>query len=246
MNCKQTDEYLDRMMDGELSEADSAALEAHCVSCAECAAKLAANRQLMRLFSETAPEIDVPLEVQAAWRKGVREEAQRMSRRRRLRWLSGIAAAVVVALGVTTALMARPSRNAMEKSAVLSTDAIEETFDAAMPLYEADNAMEEEILTAGESRAMPMREYGMTVEDLDRTCAYMADLVSEYEGEMDEQRLEADGRACANLYIDIPSQHAVEFLDAAAHYDKTGSTPEIDLNGETDGMVSMLLVLRSE
>ena len=103
MNCTQLDQYLDAMLDGTLTADELQSVEAHCQGCAACAEKLKANRQMMRVFAEMAPEMDVPLTAQARWREAVRSEA-RVPARRSFRLIGGIAAALVVALGATFAL----------------------------------------------------------------------------------------------------------------------------------------------
>ena len=85
----------------------------------------------------------------------------------------------------------------------------------------------------------------MVVEDLDRTCAYMADLVSEYEGTLEVQRYETDGVDCANLYIELPAENAADFLEAAAHYDVSGTLESAANAEDAEGRVSLLLVLKA-
>ena len=61
MNCTQTDALLDAYMDDALAEGDRAALAAHCADCPACAEKYRATEVMKRMFSEMAPEVDVPL-----------------------------------------------------------------------------------------------------------------------------------------------------------------------------------------
>lgn len=94
--------------------------------------------------------------------------------------------------------------------------------------------------------AVPTHERRMRVQDLERTCAYMADLISEYEGDLDIQRFEADGAQCANLFIDLPAENAADFLNAAAHYD-TGDASEPEPAADFgEGRVTLLLELTEE
>jgi len=106
MDCSQLNEYLDRLMDDELTRDELEALERHAECCEACASELAATRKLKNLMSEVAPELDVPLDAQAGWRTAVRAEAAKRSRARRYRYAGGIAAALVVLLGV--GLLLRP------------------------------------------------------------------------------------------------------------------------------------------
>lgn len=240
MDCTQVDRLLDALMDEAISRDDLSALEAHCENCPACAAKLNATRDMMRLFADMAPEADVPLNVQANWRRAVKEEARKKGGAQRVyRFVAGIAAALVVAIGATFALNQRPVQNS-------ATDALGTDAARSVAMIEADgqsDALSDESIDTAVSRAMPMHELSMTVEDLDKTNAYMADLIREYEGDMDLQRFDEDGRACANLYIDLPAENAAEFLNAASHYAlDQAAMPKIDVAaGER---VSMLLVLK--
>ena len=118
----------------------------------------------------------------------------------------------------------------------------EEYAAAGEALIEADGAT---MMMDASRKSSAMHEIEMVVEDLDRACEYVGDLVEEYEGTADEQRYEADGAPCANLYIELPAGNAGDFLRAAAHYDKSGEDVSA-LSFDGDGDVSLLLVLRSE
>ena len=270
MDCTQLEACLDRLMDGELSQDEQRELDAHCSTCEACAEKVRSTQLMKALLEELPDEIDVPLTAQASWRSAVKEEVRKRRMRTAVRWAGGIAAALAVALGGMFALN-RPAGQdvqyavmekgvqrieadgAMEAEAIPEAGAAPETFDmdAAEPFAEANGLMADEAMAAGESidtavsRAMPMHEWTVTVEDLDRTCAYMADLVSEYEGTLEEQRYETDGADCANLYIELAAENAGDFLEAAAHYDLDGTLAGAADDVDAEGRVSLLLVLRT-
>lgn len=235
MNCERIEPLLDALLDGALSDEDRHALNAHCEACAVCAEKLHDVQIMKRLFDDMAPEIDVPLQTQASWRRAVKAEAAAKKRARLFKLSGGIAAALVVALTATFALREKPAR--LELAAAVPEAAME-TEEVAM--IEADGRSSRS-LNAAAPLAMPMNELHMTVEALDKACDYMADLVSEYEGEMDVQRTEENGRPCANLYITLPAANVQEFLDAAAHYDVNGSALAAQFSdGDTAAMVLIL------
>ena len=237
MDCSQVDRLLDALMDDAMTQDERDALEAHCAACTECAAKLRATRDMMRLFADMAPEADVPLQVQANWRKAVKAEAGRRGTRRFYRLAGGIAAVLVVALGTTFALRSRPVE-------VNDTPVMDFALEQSVAMIEADGQVEEESIDTAVSRPMPMHEISMTVEDIGKTCEYMSDLVSEYEGEMDIQQFEEEGKACANLYIDLPAENAAEFLNAASHYGLDGGDIILSDGTAAGKRVSMLLVLK--
>ena len=236
MNCTQTDALLDAYMDDALADGERATLAAHCAECPACAEKYRATEIMKRMFSEMAPEVDVPLTAQAGWRRAIKAEAQRTKRQRLFKMAGGIAAALVVAVGAAVALMANPVQKEVEMRSADLAGA------QSIAMIEADGEIDAAEAMLEDADFMPMHELEMTVEDLDSVCVYMTDLVSEYEGEADVQPFEEDGRRCANLYIDLPTENADEFLSAASHYDASGSALTL---GEAAGeRVSMLLVLK--
>ena len=244
MICNDVDRLLDDLMDDVLSEDDRRGLESHCAGCPDCAVKLRATREMLLLFSEMAPEVDVPLQVQADWRRAVKAEADSGRVKRFYKLAGGVAAALVVAAGATFALRTAPTTEVRTVAPMIA----EEAAPVRNAMVQADGAVEEadaeESIGTAVALAAPMHEIGMTVEDIDKTCAYMSDLVSEYEGGMDEQRFEEDGKACANLYIDLPAENADEFLNAASHYDVDGDMGTLTLDEAEGGRVSVLLVLK--
>lgn len=259
MNCTQMDRLLDAMLDGTLAADDLTAVEAHCEHCAACAEKLKANRQLMRVFAEMAPEMDVPLTAQAAWRSAVKKEERGAGHRRIYRLASGIAAALVVAVGATFALKTPARDNAATVAPEMAR--ANEYVASEAAVIEADGAMEEMeemdeaeafdggadfsgrmTLAAGKAAA-PMCEINMTVDDVERVCQCAQDLAQEYEGHIDVQRFDEDGAACANLYIDLPAANAAEFFEAIRRFDLSGVPRDAF---RVDGETSILLVLRSK
>lgn len=270
MNCTQIEQYLDAMMDGALSTEETNVVEAHCRGCAACAEKLKITRQMMRVFEEMAPEMDVPLKTQAAWREAVRREAAGKKQRHLYRYAAGIAAALVVAVGATFALRmpakdAAPARNLSVKTAGEYEVVYEESYDAAYEaspeaaseaaVFETDGAamemadmtMETETGARSKAAAAPMHELAMTVDDVERVCEYAQDLALEYEGHVDVQRFDEDGAPCANIYVDLPAKNAGEFFEAIWHFDRTGAPLEpIGMGVGGNGNLSVMLVLKSK
>ena len=98
------DALLDALIDGELTEEQRRAMDEHAAKCPECAEKARAAAQLKAMLGEALPEVDVPLETQAKWRRAVRAEAARQKKNRWMRAVSGVAAAMVLIAGVGFAL----------------------------------------------------------------------------------------------------------------------------------------------
>ena len=84
------------------------------------------------------------------------------------------------------------------------------------------------------------RSFG--VADVDQACGRVLDLLNEYEGAADVQRLEDGG---ANIYVEIPSDNASDFLTAALPLDASGQERELPvIDGE--GTTLVLLTLTAE
>jgi len=94
MNCDAFTGKLDDYLDGELSSAETRALETHAAGCADCERTLNAARNLQRhafaLPAEREPLRDLWPEIAA------RIEPRRIMNRQQARWLRGIAAALAV------------------------------------------------------------------------------------------------------------------------------------------------------
>jgi hypothetical protein len=238
-DCTHFEELMNAWMDGQLTGADAAALDQHCAGCPACAEKLRATRTLKSLLSEMAPDADVPIKAQAAWRGVIKAEAASHRRRRIIRRVGAVAAALVLVLGGVFAL--KPGANRQMSAAPMLKAERNVAVIEADGAQGADSVQMEEAFDAAAPVAQPMHEWRMTVADLGRTCDYISDLVSEYEGTLDQQRYEADGAACANLYIDLPAENVEDFVKAARHYNTGGDSEAIQAGDE--GRVSLLLVL---
>ena len=263
MDCERLEAYLNLYVDGALSEEQLRELEAHAAKCEACGRQYAAARQLKSMLSEMPEELDVPLPTQAKWREAVKAEAVKARMRRIYRYAGGIAAALLVLIGVGLVLRpGAPDAAQRVTSSYDSVDSLEATKDyeaaedslmrsAGLMMVESDGASLEKSTAAPESAsiadAAPMREISLKVADLDEACDYFHDLIEEYEGTLDEQRFDSDGQLCANLFVEIPGCNVAEFTAAAAQYahsDEKGAGFTETM--EDNGAVSMLLVLRSE
>lgn len=155
MTCGEVSGLLDRLMDGELTDEERRAMEAHGRDCPDCAEAIRATARMKALFEEMEPEADVPLAAQARWRGAVREAAKQKKRARMIRWIGSAAAAVVVLAGVGLAMNLRnaPARDAQNAAAEL------------VEVSEVDSAYEEEIAYEAESeRAMVAEEAAPVME----------------------------------------------------------------------------------
>ena len=162
MNCDRMGELLDRLLDGELTEEERRAMEAHGRECPACAEAIRATMQMKALFAGMETEADVPLEAQARWRGAVKAEAAAQSRRRMIRWIASAAAAVVAVAGISLSLN---GRNAPNKST--GTMAMEQSYEAV----EAAGAAEAGTAPAPEATAEPARELPVSVDAVSNNAA---------------------------------------------------------------------------
>ena len=188
MTCEELNGLLDRLTDGELTEDERRALDAHGAECPECAGQIRATLQMKALFEEMEPEVDVPLAAQASWRSAVREEAQKSKaaqvpqkadRRRLIRWIGSAAAAVVVLVGVGRALNGSLSPRKANDTVMLA----ETTGGADAKSVAASEAAPEVgvIETDGESAAYETNAVQEESVAFEAEAAYEADAAGELE-----------------------------------------------------------------
>ncbi len=160
MTCADVNGLLDRLMDGELTDEERRAMEAHGRECPDCAEAIRATTRMKALFDEMEPEADVPLAAQAKWRGAVREAARQKKRARLIRWVGSAAAAVVVLAGVGLAMNLRgaPARDAQKSASaqLVEVEAAGEADEAAENAVDFEAEVPEEAATDGAPAAAPM------------------------------------------------------------------------------------------
>ena len=191
MNCESFTDLLDRYIDGDLNSRQQGELLDHATACVECAHKLREAELLKRLLSGMDDSVAVPLEAQAAWRRAVKAEASRKKIRRHARLATGIAAALVIALG---------------SGYFLKYDNAEVSGAPTLTILEADGASKS-AENAGVSQYAAWRK----IRTADAQGAYEAlqALSDEYGGTIQSTE---DGA----YRIELPSQYLEEFLQASS------------------------------
>lgn len=212
MNCEQMRAMLDAYIDGELSEEEVRALRDHAAACEDCKRELEAAELLRDALAHMDDDVSVPLEAQAAWRKAVRAEAGKRSKKRALRVVYGLAAALVVAIGCTAVLRsdALKPQNALTPNAGAQARAVEFTEMMVATDGEADAVQATYSLSAEDYAAW--KKYG--VADFDRACQTLEELTAEYSGTATTDRGEADREAMYR--IELPAAYMEDFLNAAS------------------------------
>lgn len=206
MDCEKLNGLLDKLMDGELTDDERAAMTAHGRECPDCAAAIRATLQMKALFDQMEPEADVPLAVQAKWRGAVREEAKQRRSRRLVRWVASAAAAVVAVVGIGLAL----GSNRAPKQAVDAAPLIEaeEAAEGAF-MDEAEFAQPLMAMDAGEGAAKTQRT-ALAADNAADMAAPAAGAVIEADGalEAEEDLVELEEAApaeCAALALRAPA-----------------------------------------
>lgn len=209
MNCSEFSNLLDPYVDGELDEAQCAALKSHADACDECRAALTAAEQLRGILSHIDDGLGVPLPAQAAWRNAIRAEARRKRMKRVYSICGAVAAVCVLTLGVTA--MLRPG--------------IRDSFGGANVVVETDGLSQDAVLE-GEKALRSMSgmdqttrvERAVCVQNAEEAHDYLMDIVAEYGGTVTQDSGD-------EVYVQVPGENVVDFLSAV---DGLGIEPNAD------------------
>lgn len=208
MNCAEVNGLLDLLMDGELTDEQRRAMEAHGRECPECAEAIRSTMQMKALFDKMGPEVDVPLEAQAKWRGAVKAEAAKQRKGRMIRWIASAAAAVVAVAGIGLAMN---GRNAPEKGATLM--AVEESSAESETTYSAGETQSEPVAVSNAAAI------GMTLGESPSGAAYT---VAESAGEAESYA------AADNAVVEADGAIEAKAVDAESEADDMVSFEEAD------------------
>ena len=110
VDCKFFEEHLDAYLDSELDQETRGQMIRHADQCPDCGERLESMTRLLTMCAELDEGLTIPLDVAAAWRRAVREEARsalheapRRKGRGVVRALSAVAAAAALLVGGTFA-----------------------------------------------------------------------------------------------------------------------------------------------
>lgn len=226
MNCEQMRAMLDAYIDGELSAEEMRALRDHAAACEDCRNELEAAELVRDALAHMDDDVTVPLEAQAAWRNAVRAEAGKRSRKRMLRVVYGLAAALVVAIGCTAVLRsdALNPQSALTPDAGVQARGVE--LSAMIATDGESNAVETAKSIVGEGYSA-WKKYA--VADFDRACQTLEALTAEYSGTATTDRVDAEREAMYR--IELPNAYAQDFLSAAG---VLGTELDSELRDEAD------------
>ena len=202
VTCTQFDGLLDRLMDGQLTEEERRAMDAHAQTCPTCARAMRSTLEMKALFDEMEPEVDVPLAAQARWRSAIRDDAGRLRRKRRMRWFASAAAAVVVLVGV--GLMVRtgaPGKDATSMSGPSNDAQAGAVYEEAAPIDDAAQA------DAGEVAAeIAVIETDGEALESDRSAAQSAPMAKGDSGAGEASEVDAAEESAQFSEIDAAAQ----------------------------------------
>lgn len=210
MICSEFDHLLDLYIDGELDEVQRGEIEAHAAQCGICADKLNAARELREILSHMDDDIAVPLPAQAAWRKAVREEANRKLLKKLYTVIGSVAAVCVLTLGVTSMLQREAAE--MPGVRVVEADGVSD-----------QSAFVGETVARSAETPQSVGYVERTVEsaDVDQALAYLKDIAAEYGAVIDREAESVQG---VNVFLQVPGENALDFIAAV---DSIGSEPDV-------------------
>lgn len=203
-------------------------------------AKAQKQKRLRRWFASAAAALVVLVGVGMVFRlqDTPRQNATRQYDERAAVQIEESAAEPAFAMGEADA---RVSSNAVP-GAVVEADGVADEAVAIADL-KADMAASEAAYEAEEadsSQRSPACELTLKVDDVAVACERISDLALEYEAVADIQAAGDDG---ANVFVEIASENAGDFLNAVALVGKSGEAADIpELSG--NGRVLVLLALR--
>ena len=218
MSCEDFKALLDAYIDDECSEAELAALSEHAKACEACSEEFRAAQLLKETLAHMDDEIVVPLQAQAAWRSAVRAEAQKNKKAAMRKWLragSAVAAALVLALGLSLT-----AGNAPDDRAPLQTAMLQERARGAVVASDGASVA----AYSGEAGAYTLR-WKLGVSSVQDALQKIQMLAEEYSGGAAAQ----DESACI---VELPSDYLQDFLKAAGSIGEELSSETIGEAGE--------------
>lgn len=221
MGCEEFRQLLDAYIDGELSPAEIEALSEHAKACEACREELKAAQLLRETLAHMDDGIEVPLQAQAAWRSAVRAEAKKNTKVRTRRWIrtcSAIAAALVLALGVSLTINDRPAPQAPLAAAKMANQ-------AESAVVARDGAP---VLAAypGDAQADCTLRRKISVVSLADAMQKLDMLAAEYSGNLAVQNQDA-------CIIELPADYLQDFMKALAGIGTELSSETFGEAGET-------------
>lgn len=222
ITCSYFGSHLNAYLDSELDRAVRLKMELHATRCPECGEKLEYMTRLLTMCAEMDEGLTVPLEAQAAWRTAVRESKSAVPQKSPVvRWVGGIAAALVLLIGGTFAYrmggqfpteLISPDAPAM-KAAPAYYSLVQDHEKALRLAADGEAEGDETVVHEDIARPVMLRsaERRLETEDLEAGLQGIGDLVDEYEGYFEQSTV--DGRS-AQLTIRVPTQDLDAFLTA--------------------------------
>ena len=220
MTCEELRARLDAYIDGELSEDEMRAVEDHAAACVDCGRELELAKLVRDALGELDGEVTVPLQAQAGWRNAVRAEAKRKQNRRWLRAAYGVAAALVLVLGIAALTRNMPARQdgQMMMLAAAPTDAV----------VARDGEMEAAALSVEEEAYAAWKKYDAA--DFDAACLSVEALIEEYSGSFQTVNLDEGPMV---YRIELPREYLDDFLSAVSHVGAEQDSETMDTQGDT-------------
>ena len=220
MNCEEMRAKLDAYIDGELTQEEMRAIEAHAAACEDCGRELVTAKLVRDALGELNEEIAVPLPAHVGWQKAVRAEAKRRANRRWMHAAYAVAAALVLMIGATAILRGMPARQDAEPMtlAAVPTDAV----------IARDGEMDTAALAVEEEDYAAWKKYDAA--DFSAACASVEQLILEYSGSFQTVNL---GEGPMIYRIELPMEYLEDFLSAVSYVGTEQDSETMDTQGET-------------
>ena len=240
MNCEKFMALLDAYVDNALSTEEKEQFLMHAETCEICKTELQNAEMLRNLLAEMNDDVAVPLEAQAAWRRAVREEAQKRKTKslKRIWMRASYAAAAVLVVLLGTTLVFRNDTDTTPKQplelATVENDGANEksgTAEKAEADGVANFAMAKiatETESAGTDGSYTARKK-ISVMDYVLACETIEALTGEYSGTSSVEKLEGE----AIYRVEIPYAYMTDFLNSVARIGVELDSEIVDEASET-------------
>lgn len=138
VNCEEFQKNVHPLLDGELSQQMTDAMQAHMAACENCREEYEQMLSVRDMLSHMDDDLETPVEFERGWRSAVREEYKLNRSRRWVKVLSGVAAGFVLLAGATVIHRMDGKLENMVPQPTQMIESADETYDVGARAMSAE------------------------------------------------------------------------------------------------------------